>query len=169
MHNKSINNTNVKLPPISANSSALKLHAECGINGVNTSNTTALKSSTVPTSGMVSQNPRDTSKSLIYRSIPPKPHTFTLSDMIEPNFTHQMGAPQGKKLGLTGSSSSEFAKRFMTRPSTQPRVVEFNVSKMGSQKKRRGINGFFPPVKLRVSAKTDKPQPTVSFSEVIDF
>ncbi|XP_053392383.1 uncharacterized protein LOC128555048 [Mercenaria mercenaria] len=165
-HNKSGSiSADVKLPPISANSTALKANGECGINEEPNSNVAASNSVAPPSRGMVSQNPRGTSsKNLIYRSIPPKPHTFTLSDMLEPNFTHQMGAPHNKKLGLTGSSSSEFAKRFMSRPTTQPKVVEFNVKKMGAQK-RRGINGFFPPVKLRGSAKADKSVPTVAFSE----
>lgn len=100
------------------------------------------------------------SKSLIYRSIPPKPHTFTLSDMIEPNF-----GGHGKKLGLTGSTASEFAKRFMSRPTTQPKVVDFKVSKMSAQKRRRGINGFFPPVKLRGSAKAHEKSTPIPVSE----
>lgn len=134
------------LPPISGYNSFGNFNNSgelCGINGVFTN----------PTPTMVSQNNRgSSSKSLIYRSIPPKPHTFTLSDMIGDTLTQQK-PPLNKKLGMTGSSSSEFAKRFMSRPTTQPKVVEFNVGRMSGHKRRRGINGFFPPVKLRGSAK----------------
>lgn len=168
-HNKSdCISGNIKLPPISAHNTDYKNTAECGNNVAPSTNVAAQERVAAPQTSMVSQNPRgSSSKNLIYRSIPPKPHTFTLSDMLEPNFTQQMGAPHNKKLGLTGSSSSEFAKRFMSRPTTQPKVVEFNVSKMGGQKRRRGINGFFPPVKLRGSAKPgEKIQQTMTFSEV---
>ena len=134
------------LPPIAGFTSVRNLNSSGDFSGVNSSFSTA--------STMVSHSNRgSSSKSLIYRSIPPKPHTFTLSDMIGDTLAQQK-SQQSKKLGLTGSSSSDFAKRFMTRPSTQPKVVEFNVGRMGSLRRRRGINGFFPPVKLRGSAKT---------------
>lgn len=152
-----------KLPPISATIKNLRTVVECGSNVAPSTNVAA------PTGGgvMVTQNASlgsrgSNSKSLIYRSIPPKPHTFTLSDMIEPNFG-QLGGIHNKKLGLTGSSSSEFAKRFMSRPTTQPKVVDFKVSKMSA--KRRGINGFFPPVKLRCSAKAHEKSTPVPASE----
>ncbi|KAL4239393.1 hypothetical protein ACF0H5_000210 [Mactra antiquata] len=154
---------NSKLPPISSVDYVPTLSQTCGLN--------AVKFSIVPPTSlnMVSQNPRvgggtggSGSNSLIYRSIPPKPHTFTLSDMLEPTTSQKGGGVQNKKLGLTGSTSSEFAKRFMTRPTTQPKVVEFSVSKMSAQKRRRGINGFFPPVKLRYSAKQEKTPPVIT-------
>ncbi|WAQ97609.1 hypothetical protein MAR_030299, partial [Mya arenaria] len=107
------------LPPIDGQYSAnnLRQNRICGINAFSSSN-------------MVSQNNRGTSsKSLIYRSIPPKPHTFTLSDMIGESLPQQKGVTS-KKLGMSGSSSSEFAKRFLSRPMAQPKVVEFNVGKM---------------------------------------
>ena len=58
-----------------------------------------------------------------------------------------------KKLGLTGSASSEFAKRFMTKPTRQPKVIDFNAGNLQGDKRRRGINGFFPPMKLRSSTR----------------
>ncbi|XP_052760073.1 uncharacterized protein LOC128220130 [Mya arenaria] len=140
------------LPPIDGQYSAnnLRQNRICGINAFSSSN-------------MVSQNNRGTSsKSLIYRSIPPKPHTFTLSDMIGESLPQQKGVTS-KKLGMSGSSSSEFAKRFLSRPMAQPKVVEFNVGKMSVHKRRRGINGFFPPVKLRMaSSATMAKSPTHS-------
>lgn len=137
------------LPPISAHNKIGNFNNSVELYGVN--------GAVLTSSAMVSQNNRSSSsKSLIYRSIPPKPHTFTLSDMIGDTLAQQKGT-QNKKLGLTGSSSSEFAKRFMSRPTTQPRVVEFNVGRMSAHKRRRGINGFFPPVKLRGSAKASTP------------
>lgn len=156
-------NVNTKLPPISSKDYIRVVSQSCGLKR---SNSSIVAPANID---MVSQNPRvagaasgSGSNSLIYRSIPPKPHTFTLSDMLEPNSGSQKGGGvQNKKLGLTGSSSSEFAKRFMTRPTTQPKVVEFNVSKMSAQKRRRGINGFFPPVKLRYSAKNERSQPVI--------
>lgn len=137
------------LPPLAGYSSFGSLNGCRDFSGTNS------YCSFSSASTMVSQNNRSSSsKSLIYRSIPPKPHTFTLSDMIGDSLIPQKTA-QSKKLGLTGSSSSEFAKRFMSRPTTQPKVVEFNVGRVSAHKlRRRGINGFFPPVKLRGSAKT---------------
>jgi len=141
------------LPPIADRSGLhLKQNGICGNNSLPAT--------------MVSQNHRGTSsKSLIYRSIPPRPHTFTLSDMIGETLPQQKTL-HNKKLGLTGSSSSEFAKRFLSRPTTQPKVVEFNVGKMGAQKRRRGINGFFPPVKLRTASSAKSTTQTATSTEV---
>ncbi|WAQ97556.1 hypothetical protein MAR_030246, partial [Mya arenaria] len=133
------------LPPIDGQYSAnnLRQNRICGINAFSSSN-------------MVSQNNRGTSsKSLIYRSIPPKPHTFTLSDMIGESLPQQKGVTS-KKLGMSGSSSSEFAKRFLSRPMAQPKVVEFNVGKMSVHKRRRGINGFFPPSASRSISRASR-------------
>ena len=63
-----------------------------------------------------------------------------------------------RKLGLTGSASSEFAKRFLTKPTRQPNVIDFSAGNIHGDKKRRGINGFFPPMKLRNSAKELSPK-----------
>ncbi|KAH3864435.1 uncharacterized protein LOC127866879 isoform X2 [Dreissena polymorpha] len=132
----------------------LKQTGKCGPNPV-----------PATTATMVSQNQRgSSSKSLIYRSIPPKPHTFTLSDMIGESLSQNR---VNKKLGLTGSSSSEFAKRFISRPTTQPKVIEFNVGKISAQKRRRGINGFFPPVKLRGTSSAKFTPPSTHTSEPV--
>lgn len=116
----------------------------------------------VNNSVMVTHNPTSsTSQSLIYRSIPPKPHNYTLSDMLGSGIVPP-NPVKTKQLGLSGGSPSEFAKRFKSRPTTQPKVIDFSVGRINSEKRRRGINGFFPPVKLRGSAKSHHSTPTVS-------
>ena len=119
--------------------------------------------------GMVTQNPScSNSQSLIYRSIPPNPQNYTLSDMLGAGITPP-NPVKSKQLGLSGSSSSDFARRFKSRPTTQPKVIDFSAGRISSEKRRRGINGFFPPVKLRGSAKSHHSSPPVTTEVMCSF
>lgn len=140
-----INAPNVKLPPISNGLSEGTTNnlAETGNTG-NIGNT-----------GIKRAHGPAKSQQMIYRSIPPKVQNFTLSDMLDTGLTPNVNFKAKKPKGAAFTSSSEFAKRFLSRPTTQPKVIEFNVGTVKADKRRRGINGFFPPVKLRVSAKRD--------------
>lgn len=139
--NAPLNASNVKLPPISNGVSDGVAN-----NGGSTDNKhgeAAIRRITIP----------GKSQQLIYRSIPPKVQNFTFSDMLDTGITPNLKAKKPK--GASFTSSSEFAKRFMSRPTTQPKVIEFNAGTVKADKRRRGINGFFPPVKLRISARKE--------------
>ena len=159
------NAPNVKLPPISngategTNSNAV--NGQTAHGQTNGHGQTDAHGQTQSTNKGVHVSAK--SQQLIYRSIPPKVQNFTLSDMLDSSVSATMKSKKPKGSSLT--SSSEFAKRFMARPVTQPKVIDFSVGKVKMEKRRRGINGFFPPVKLRVSAKKEY-QKSLSSPEV---
>ena len=144
-HSSANNNApNMKLPPIS-NGTGDGAGDTVGVGADDTKNT----------NGAAIQRAHVTGKSqqMIYRSIPPKVQNFTFSDMLDnANASNSMAK---KPKGAIITSSSEFAKRFMSRPTTQPKVIDFKPGAVKVDKRRRGINGFFPPVKLRLSSKKD--------------
>ena len=149
-----VNASNVKLPPISN-----------GVSDGTTNNVGNNQNGDGQITSVKRAHASAKSQQLIYRSIPPKVQNFTLSDMLDAGVTPNMKSKKPKGSSLT--SSSEFAKRFMSRPMTQPKVIDFNVGNVKTEKRRRAINGFFPPVKLRVSARKDNQKgllsPEVSF------
>ena len=144
MSNSSADNnaSNMKLPPIS-NGIADGAANTSGAADTGNGEGAAIKRAHVP----------GKSQQMIYRSIPPKVQNFTFSDMLESVNTSNTKTNKPKGTAIT--SSSEFAKRFMSRPTTQPKVIDFKPGAVKADKRRRGINGFFPPVKLRVSSKKD--------------
>lgn len=88
---------------------------------------------------------------MIYRSVPPKPSHFTFSDMLAPSPT---GQKQGRTTVVSSNTPAEYEERFKSKPLSKPKVVEFDVGRMSNDSKRRKVNGFFPPVKLRRSVST---------------
>lgn len=147
LSNSSANNnaTNMKLPPIS-NGLADGAADTSGAIDARNGDGAPIQRTHVP----------GKSQQMIYRSIPPKVQNFTFSDMLDGANTSNSKAKKPK--GAVITSSSEFAKRFMSRPTTQPKVIDFKPGAVKVDKRRRGINGFFPPVKLRLSSKKDFPK-----------
>lgn len=88
---------------------------------------------------------------MIYRSVPPKPSNFTFSDMLAPSPT---GQRQGRTTVVSSNTPAEYEERFKSKPLSKPKVVEFDVGRLSNDSKRRKVNGFFPPVKLRRSLST---------------
>lgn len=152
-NSSNINASDVKLPPISN-----------GLSDVTANNEENTESKQGQTAATRRIHIHGKSQQLIYRSIPPKVQNFTFSDMLDRGITsnHRPMKPKGASF----TSSSEFAKRFMSRPTTQPKVIDFNAGTVKADKRRRGINGFFPPVKLRISSNKEQrkihttPEPT---------
>lgn len=88
---------------------------------------------------------------MIYRSVPPKPSNYTFSDMLAPSPT---GQKQGRAPVVSSNTPAEYEERFKSKPLSKPKVVEFDVGRISTDSKRRKVNGFFPPVKLRRSVST---------------
>ncbi|KAK3090294.1 hypothetical protein FSP39_010698 [Pinctada imbricata] len=88
-------------------------------------------------------------QSLIYRSVPPKGVNFTFTDMLSPGVNP--AKTQGRATVVSSNAPSEFAERFKARPTTKPKVVDFDPGHVNSESKGRRVSGFFPPVKLRRS------------------
>ncbi|XP_067671091.1 uncharacterized protein [Haliotis asinina] len=91
---------------------------------------------------------RTSAQSLIYRSVPPRPLSYTFTDILETYPTQ--GKSRSKTAPVSTNAPEEYAQRFKSRPTTRPKVVEFdgNAFKLGL--KKRGVTGFLPSVKLRV-------------------
>lgn len=92
-----------------------------------------------------------THQHMIYRSVPPKPSNYTFSDMLGPSPT---GQKQSRTTVVSSNTPAEYVERFKSKPLSKPKVVEFDVGDMSTDSKRRKVNGFFPPVKLRRSVST---------------
>ncbi|KAL3876545.1 hypothetical protein ACJMK2_034386 [Sinanodonta woodiana] len=109
---------------------------------------------------------RSTGPKIQYRSIPPKPSNFTMSDIITSHLTPTIRGRKLKATPVSINSPSEFAQRFRTRPITQPKVIDFDPQNVAMET-RRGVHGFFPPVKLRGSAKKNgDSEPIITYSEI---
>lgn len=87
---------------------------------------------------------------LIYRSVPPKQISYTFTDM----FGNSITPGRYQRSSIQGSLPSDYAKRFKERPTTKPKVVQFNAGQVVAEGLGRPrVNGFFPPVKLRKNKK----------------
>ncbi|XP_071108005.1 uncharacterized protein [Haliotis cracherodii] len=91
---------------------------------------------------------RTSAQSLIYRSVPPRPLSYTFTDILE---TYpSKGKSRSKTAPVSTNAPEEYAQRFKSRPTTRPKVVEFDGNSFNLSVKKRGVPGFLPSVKLRV-------------------
>ncbi|XP_046567835.1 uncharacterized protein LOC124276214 [Haliotis rubra] len=91
---------------------------------------------------------RTSAQSLIYRSVPPRPLSYTFTDILETYPTQ--GKSRSKTAPVSTNAPEEYAQRFKSRPTTRPKVVEFDGNAFQLSLKKRGVTGFLPSVKLRV-------------------
>ena len=69
------------------------------------------------------------SQQTIYRSVPPRPLSFGLSDMLDPRSLGYMGGRlRSSTAPISSNTPEEFAHRFKARPTTRPRIIEFDGS-----------------------------------------
>ncbi|XP_012940402.2 mucin-5AC [Aplysia californica] len=91
------------------------------------------------------------SQQLIYRSVPPRPLSYTLTDVLE------VRGPRGGKLRsktapVSTNAPEEYAQRFKSRPTTRPRVIEFDGSAVSSKSQRamQNTSTGFPTARARI-------------------
>ncbi|RUS89736.1 hypothetical protein EGW08_002554 [Elysia chlorotica] len=69
------------------------------------------------------------SQQTIYRSVPPRLPSFGLSDMLDPRSLGYMGGRlRSSTAPISSNTPEEFAHRFKARPTTRPRIIEFDGS-----------------------------------------
>ena len=97
--------------------------------------------------------------SVIHRCVPPKSQTSFVEDTT--SCPSPYCSSVGRKYHVYAGSSVDYASRLNSRQSAPPKVVGFDGKTVAGRRKvpPRGINGFFPPVKLRNS--TDSPTASV--------
>ncbi|XP_064619957.1 uncharacterized protein LOC135483215 isoform X2 [Lineus longissimus] len=93
-------------------------------------------------------------QSAIYRSIPANPRDDSLYDLYARTVMNLSPQPYTRNQAAAPISSMEYAKRINARPTTTPKVVGFDSGSLRPQPLKRGIEGFFPSVKLSGSAKS---------------
>ncbi|KAK7112365.1 uncharacterized protein [Littorina saxatilis] len=66
----------------------------------------------------------------IYRSVPPRPLSYTFSDVLqaslEPRTSGRDRRSRSKTAPVSTNAPEEYAERFKSRPSTRPAVIDFN-------------------------------------------
>ncbi|XP_013412178.1 uncharacterized protein LOC106174943 [Lingula anatina] len=89
---------------------------------------------------------KDSASYMVHRSVPPNMESV-YADM----YSGATSPARHRAAPVSMSSSAEYATRFKSRPTTTPKVVGFDPSTVVPREKSgiRGVNGFFPPVKLR--------------------
>ncbi|KAK7500954.1 hypothetical protein BaRGS_00007834 [Batillaria attramentaria] len=107
-----------------------------------------------------------TMTSAIYRSVPPRPLSYTFSDVLQASLDPRAtGGRKTKSRSKTAPVSTnapeEYAERFKARPTTRPAVIDFNgttVKLHTTRAVRRSYPGF-PPVKtMHVQSKQAQPK-----------
>ncbi|KAL8586852.1 hypothetical protein ACOMHN_052728 [Nucella lapillus] len=98
----------------------------------------------------------------LYRSVPPRPLSYTFSDVLqaslEPRTPGGGGGMRGrsKTAPLTANAAEEYAERFRARATTRPSVIDFNgcgvkmYAGTGGCRRSRKHPGHFPAVKPRI-------------------
>ena len=106
------------------------------------------------------------SQTLIFRSVPPRPFSYTFSDEIHDYNGSKRSKSRSKTAPVSINSPRDYVQRFNSRPVTKPNVVEFDGGTvlMEMNAGARGADGFFPPVKLRLMPYHTKGRTTLEVS-----
>lgn len=97
----------------------------------------------------------------IYRSVPPRPLSYTFSDVLktslaEPRIPGRAKRCRSKTAPVSTNAPEEYAERFKARPTTRPAVIDFNGASVKMYAARGGcrqLNSLgFPAVKSRTVA-----------------
>ena len=112
------------------------------------------------------------SVNIIYRSVPPRPLSYTFSDVLqtslEPARTPGRAGRRSRSRTAPVSTNApeEYAERFKARPTTRPAVIEFNGTSVtmyaagaggGGRGIRRLTHHGFPAVRARNVAALNSP------------
>ncbi|XP_041364718.1 uncharacterized protein LOC121380051 [Gigantopelta aegis] len=108
------------------------------------------------------------SQTLIFRSVPPRPFSYTFSDEINNSYGSRRSKSRSKTAPVSINSPRDYVQRFKSRPVTKPNVVEFNGGSvlMEMNAGARCADGFFPPVKLRLMPYQSKGRTTIEPSHL---
>ena len=107
----------------------------------------------------------------IYRSVPPRPLSYTFSDVLktslEPRTPGRAKRCRSKTAPVSTNAPEEYAERFKARPTTRPAVIDFNGTSFKMYAARGGFRKphslGFPAVKTRnVAPVTPKPKTPTS-------
>lgn len=107
------------------------------------------------------------SMTTIYRSVPPRPLSYTFSDVLktslaEPRIPGRAKRCRSKTAPVSTNAPEEYAERFKARPTTRPAVIDFNGASVKMYAARGGcrqLNSLgFPAVKSRTVAPVN-PKP----------
>ncbi|ESP01099.1 hypothetical protein LOTGIDRAFT_238372 [Lottia gigantea] len=91
---------------------------------------------------------------MIYRSIPPRPHSYTFTDILDglPKSSRSKTAP------LHTTVPEEYIQRFCSRATAKPKVIDFDGGNVqNSRVTHVSKNGFFPPLRLKLLQTNHKP------------
>ncbi|GFN78528.1 hypothetical protein PoB_000503400 [Plakobranchus ocellatus] len=111
------------------------------------------------------------SQQTIYRSVPPRPLGYGLSDMLDPRTLGYLGGRHRSSTApVSGNTPEEFAHRFKARPTTRPRIIDFD----GSSVTPKGhyhpsaISNGFPTARAKIYIGQPKVKSPSDFVEVCD-
>lgn len=84
---------------------------------------------------------------IIYRSVPPRPLHYAFTEVLDSKLHSRL---RSKTAPVSTNSPEEFIQRFKSRPTTRPKVVEFDGSTVSSKTKKSAIGAAFPTARAKV-------------------
>ncbi|GFS08333.1 hypothetical protein ElyMa_001271400 [Elysia marginata] len=112
------------------------------------------------------------SQQTIYRSVPPRPLSYGLSEMLDPRSLGYMGGRHRSSTAPVSSNTpEEFAHRFKARPTTRPRVIEFDGSSVTPKGRHvihqhPAVSNGFPTARAKIYIGQLKARSPSDFTEV---